>query len=365
MRNCNDIVLSAADNQTTNGDQIDSSQIINISFQPVLGDTQAAGTLKVQMSNDVYPDRYQPKDFTVVNWSDIPSATSTITAGVGVPIILTNVAYRWMRVVYTTSATGAQTIAPIADTGVIQHQTVTTVADVAGSLNSKYFLLSSVNLVSKAQKNFYMWFNINSAGVDPAIAGRTGIEIDGATGASANALATSMRTALNALTNDFVATGSNAAVIITDVAFGPVTAAVDGVAATGFTFGSATAGVASNLNNKYFLLQDEASAHLYYVWMNVDAIGTNPMIAGRTGVEIDFASGATAATIGGDLATAIAALNSTNSFTTSGTTTVIVTNKTAGPFVPMSDGAAATGFAFAITAGGSSTIVVQRNSSGV
>jgi len=362
MRIVNVNVLNAADNQSTNGNTIDSNQLISVSFQAYFGDTQAAGTFKLQGSNDIYTAYYNFPEgtFQPTNWTDIPNQSASITSGGSALLTINQSCYRWLRAPYTTTGTGTQTIAPIADTGVKQHQQVTTVADVAGSLNSTYFLLSSVDLVTKAQKNFYMWFD-DGAGVDPAIAGRTAIHITYSDNDSANTLATSMRTALNALTNDFTASGSGANVIITNVAAGPVTAASDGTAATGFTFGAVTAGVTSNLINKYFLLQDEASAHLYYVWMNPDSIGTDPTVAGRTGVPIVYSSGASAATIGSALATAIAALNSTNSFNTSGTTTVTVTNKTAGPFVPMSDASSpnGTGFTFAVTAGGNSTINVN------
>lgn len=328
--------------------------IVRATFQ-VVTTGNAAGTLQIQGSDDqafgLPPNQFQPS-----NWSNIGTSTAVTVAGtylVGdvfkTSTIPLECSYEYLRLNFTATATGAQTIMPIADTGVRQHQTVTTVADVAGSLNSKYFLLSSIDAVTKARKDFYLWLD-DGTGVDPAIAGRTAIHVTYTDADTAATIATDIRAALNALTNDFVATGAGAAVIITNVAPGPVPAAVDGAAPTGFTFGSATLGVASNLNNTYFFLQDEASVHSYYVWMNVDSIGTDPMIAGRTGVEIDFASGATAATIGADLATAIAALNSTNSFTAAGTTTVTVTNKTAGPFVPMSD-AGMTGFTFAVTTG--------------
>lgn len=357
MKYLNTNVLSALDNLTTNGGAIDANQLWSASFHAYFGDTNAAGTFKIQASNDSTALNYDAlaAGFTPTNWVDVPSQTATITSGGSALLTITDLSYRWLRAIYTTTATGAQTVTPIADTGSFQHQTVTTVADVAGSLNNTYLLLSAVDLVTKAQKNFYIWFNINSAGTDPALAGKTAIPITGATNVSANTLASSIRTALNALTNDFTATGSNAAVIITDVAFGPVTPAADGAVPTGFTFGSATTGVTSNLVNTYFLLQDEASTNKYYVWMNVDSIGTDPMVAGRTAAPVVFASGSSAATIGAALASAIAALNSTNSFTTSGTTTVTITNKTAGPWTAASDGTPPTGFTFAKTAGGTTT----------
>lgn len=487
MKPNNFTILSGLNNQNLTGTVIDVQQMVSGSFMPLCTDLLAAGTVKLQFCNDPIS---LTAAYTTTNWKDIPTSgiqvgSSTISSGVGAGLFIPYMAYRWLRAIYTSTGTGTQTIAPIADTGVKQVQTATTVADAgafevstntavadtAGSLNStyftfsakniggatstnyytwysngtgvdpaipaatgipvvyanddtdstiagltrtaitagagskitvtgatnqfiltgkfmgnatsiadgaaptgftftsvngvasnllnSYFLLSSVNLITKAQKNFYMWFNVNSEGTDPAVASKTAIPIAIAAGSTANATATAMRTALNALTNDFVATGANAAVISTNVAFGLVTSFANGTPTTGFTFSALTSGVTSNLVNKYFYLQDEASANLYYVWMNPDSIGTDPgPISGRTAVPIVYSSGASAGTIGAALATAIAALNSTNSFTATGTTTVTVTNKTAGPFVPITD-TGATGFTFAVTAGGSGTITVN------
>jgi len=120
------------------------------------------------------------------------------------------------------------------------------------------------------------------------------------------------------------------------------------------------ADVSGSLNNTYFLLNDANNVHKYYVWFNINSAGTDPAIPGRTGVPITGATNASAATLGGAVATAIAALNSTNSFTTSGTTTVTVTNKVAGPSTAMVDGAAPTGFTFTQTAGlGAQTVALN------
>lgn len=330
-----------------------ADNIVRCTFQVVASGT-AAGTLQIQASNDqafgLPANQFQP-----TNWFNVGTAATIAGAGayeVGdvfkTSVIPLECSYEYLRLTFVSTKAGVQTIAPIADTGVLQVQTVTTVADSAGSLNSTYFLLSSINTTTKAQKNFYVWFNINSAGVDPAIAGRTAIPITGATNVSANTLATSIRTALNALTGDFTAAGSNAAVIITSVAPGPVTAAADGAVPTGFTFGSATPGVASNLNNTYFLLSAGNNGINYYVWMNVSGIGTDPALAGKTGIEVDFSAAASAGTIGTAMATAIAAAHGAADFSASGTTTVTVTNLQTGPFVPASD--VSTGFTITLTA---------------
>lgn len=97
--------------------------------------------------------------------------------------------------------------------------TVTCVADSAGSLNNKYFTLMN-NATA-----YYCWFNVNSAGVDPAPGG-TGVEVALATNASAATVSTAVATALSASAFDADVVGttvkiaSNASVNATDVAAG-------------------------------------------------------------------------------------------------------------------------------------------------
>jgi hypothetical protein len=215
-------ILSANNYTTTNGSVLDCSNVVAISAQVICTGTPTL-TVKLQASNDPLLD-------TVTNWTDISSATVNMSSATASLIAKLDVCYHAIRAVSTPTGAGAQTIV--------------VAADVAGSLNSKYFLLNDGTNANK----YYVWFNVNSAGVDPAI-------------------------------------------------------------------------------------------------------------AGRTAVPIALATGDSAATVGTAVASAIAALNSTNSFTTSGTTTVTVTNKVAGPFVPMSNGTASPGFTFAVTAPTGTTVV--------
>lgn len=50
---------------------------------------------------------------------------------------------------------------------------ITTVADVAGNLNNKHFLLDT----AQGEKLYYVWYNVGGTGTDPNIAGREGIMI--------------------------------------------------------------------------------------------------------------------------------------------------------------------------------------------
>lgn len=110
MKNVNAIVLQADNDDSANGDQIDASQIYAASFQAINGDTGAAGTVKIQASNDLCPAGYLPDAFTVTNWVDIPSASVAVVAGAPVLISLPNVTYRWLRVVFTETSPGNTTI---------------------------------------------------------------------------------------------------------------------------------------------------------------------------------------------------------------------------------------------------------------
>src|SRR5262249_43520699 len=113
---------------------------------------------------------------------------------------------------------------------------VTFVGDSSGSLNSTYFTFNSAGDLY----GFYVWFNINSAGVDPAPAGRTGIEVDGATGASASTLATAAIAAINANATAAAqltaSAGASGHIIITNKGYGGATDAANGTASPAFSF---------------------------------------------------------------------------------------------------------------------------------
>jgi hypothetical protein len=121
---------------------------------------------------------------------------------------------------------------------IAQVQNITCVADVASSLNNKYFLFHAVGGVKH-----YAWFN-TGAGVDPAPAGGwTGHEVTIAANASASAVATALQLILTAVTG-FDATVSGFVVTLTNTAVGYAQPAIDSVAATktGFAFKVTTLG---------------------------------------------------------------------------------------------------------------------------
>lgn len=347
MRFLNENVFNGAvvySNQVSSA--IDSSYIINASVQGVFSST-AGGTLKLQGSNDMPVGNASL--FVPTNWTDIASASVSVSGAGSYLVPYTTICHQYIRAAYVCTAAGIQTVTTIADTGVAQISRVICVADVSGSLNSKYFLLSSVNASTKVQKNFYVWYNINSAGVDPALPGKTGVEVDAATGATNADIATATGSALAALTNDFAsATVSTATIDVVNAKPSLVTNAANGAASPGFTITTPTPGVNSNLNNKYFLLYNGNDAIAYYVWFNVASIGTDPAVAGKTAVPVAINASASASSIGGTMATAIQGAHGAADFTAGNSSGVVtVTNLQTGPFTPASDNN--TGFAFALS----------------
>lgn len=141
--------------------------------------------------------------------------------------------------------------------GVAHKQKITPVSDSSGSLNNKYFLIDTPLI------KYYVWFNINGAGTDPALAGRTGIQITGATNVSGSTLATSINTAFNALPAKFISTVSSGQVSVANNVTGAVTAAADGASAPGFAYAGLTTGVTGTTQaNVFYVLTQKLQQEL-------------------------------------------------------------------------------------------------------
>jgi len=100
MRNVSDVIFSSA--VTADGSAINVNQIVSASFQVYCAGADLAGTLKLQASNDC-PKAGNLAPFTPTNWTDIPNASVTITAGSGGLITIANMCYYWVQVSYTKS----------------------------------------------------------------------------------------------------------------------------------------------------------------------------------------------------------------------------------------------------------------------
>ena len=110
MRNicCN--VLSAVNTASQNGIVVDANQLVSGSFLAYFGDATATGTFKIQASNDPCPFGNTAANFTPTHWADIPSASVAIAAGASQLILIPNMAFRWVRAVYTRGSGGSTTV---------------------------------------------------------------------------------------------------------------------------------------------------------------------------------------------------------------------------------------------------------------
>ncbi|NQU33995.1 MAG: phage tail sheath subtilisin-like domain-containing protein, partial [Bacteroidetes bacterium] len=104
---------------------------------------------------------------------------------------------------------------------VAEITTIDCEADTTSSLNNKYWLLNSPTT------SYYVWYNVGAAGTDPAVAGKTGIEVALVENDTASAVATATQLVITAL-GDFTATVDTITVTVTNAAGGAVTTAADG-----------------------------------------------------------------------------------------------------------------------------------------
>ncbi len=144
----------------------------------------------------------------------------------------------------------------------VDHRELTTmqsVDDSGGNLNSTYFTMQDQSGAHK----YYVWYNINSAGVDPAVAGRIGIEIKGATGVLDETLSAALTTA-TALTD-----GSAKITLPTDSS--------------------------ESLDGTYFTISD-GDKNKAYIWFSIGGAGENPdpaPVGYAQGIMVSGVSGAT------------------------------------------------------------------------
>lgn len=165
----------------------------------------------------------------------------------------------------------------IANPAAIDIENITFVADVAGSLNSTYFTFYTAgNLVG-----YYVWFNINGAGVDPAVAGLTGIQVAGATGVTASVLAAAARTAIAAAVKDVFITGATTHVIINQNRVGSLTAAANGTASPGFSYSVTQAGSYGQVSGLVITINNGAT-QLYRIGVQSQ---TQPSLGGSVNTQ--------------------------------------------------------------------------------
>jgi len=125
--------------------------------------------------------------------------------------------------------------------GVAKIETIVCVADSSGSLNNTVFFIQGKNPTTKAVTDYAVYLNVNSAGVDPSIPGKTSVEVAVATNDASTAVADAVAAALDALA-DFAAPNPGASTVtVTHSEVGARDASDAGN--TGFTMAVSTAGV--------------------------------------------------------------------------------------------------------------------------
>jgi hypothetical protein len=110
MRNVPVTMINAVDTATQTGTPIFAGQSVSASFTSVFGDATAVGTIQIQESNEIPigdPSKYVPSNGS---FSNIPSASSTITAGVGNAIVITTLCCQYVRAVFTYTSGGSSTV---------------------------------------------------------------------------------------------------------------------------------------------------------------------------------------------------------------------------------------------------------------
>lgn len=117
----------------------------------------------------------------------------------------------------------------------------------AAALAGTYFEFDSIN--AGVRQQYYVWFTVDGAGADPAVAGRTGIQIG-----------------LNATDSDSDIRRSIA------------------VALNGRKYTCITVVDGSTIAAGSFFIFD-CTAGQFYVWYEVDSVGTDPAPAGRIGIK--------------------------------------------------------------------------------
>jgi hypothetical protein len=205
----------------------------------------------------------------------------------------------------------------VANPPLAEVQTITTVADSSGSLNStwwKFFLAGNAPFLIGGTwyQFFYVWNNINSAGVDPAPAGGYGIQVAGATGVTANNLATAQRAAIAAAVpasgNTVTVSGATNAIILTNTQYGAETAAADGTAATGFGFSVGTTGTFGYTSGLVITVKHNTTIIAAYS----QPAPTQAIMGGQT--QSQATAGDTFTVITSSLSTADAGLNAVKGF---------------------------------------------------
>lgn len=131
---------------------------------------------------------------------------------------------QYLKVVAVTDSTHLrlEDAAALNYAGLPEITEVTAIADVSSSLDGTYFTIHS----AADATDYYVWFDVDAGGNDPAPGGMTGIAVSISADDDAETVATAIASAVDA-NADFLASASDDLVTITNAAVGATTDAAD------------------------------------------------------------------------------------------------------------------------------------------
>jgi hypothetical protein len=186
--------------------------------------------------------------------------------------------------------------------GVQQEVQITTVADVAGSLNSTAFAVFTAN----DETEYYFWYNVDGTGVDPAIADAVGIQVPINTNDNANTVAAKTNQVISTVTQvDFNSSVAGNVITIQNANEGYTSAPL--ALTSGFAVSTTLAGQGQKLSRSltrfgtvadvfgtlagtYFTAYTSFDQQQYYFWYRVSGTGVDPVVAGMIGFPIDIST---------------------------------------------------------------------------
>lgn len=241
-------------------------------------------------------------------------------------------------------------IVAIADTGAFEISLITCVA-FASTAQGDYFIFEAPDA-----SKYAVWLDKDANGTAPTgaayVAAAHKIKASIITGNTATQVRDAVLAAIGTIANMSIASTSTNQITITAQTFvNRTNTAGHNTGDTGagsFTVATSQGGAASVLNNTYFMIHG-LTQH-FYVWMNCNSIGTDPMLAGKTGIAVSIAAPATNAQVGLAVKTALDAMPDFVASNASQTVTCTVQEKEAE--ADATDGAVPTGFAISVTAQG-------------
>ncbi len=299
---------------------VSADQVFRASAQLVATGSDTAGSFALQASNDAVFLPVAP-----TNWKTISSVVSVTGPGAYlVPKI--DISYQWLRVIYTSTAPGKQTITTVADVGELNFG-IEEFLPVGGPPDGGTLTMDF------GGSPVVMLFSDNAATFQTQLQA-----------IPAYATAT--------VSGDFTVGFTISWGIFPDPADGTISSntLVKGIAPVGINIMTSPGDFLSTLNNTYFLLYSALDANKYAVWFNVSGQGVAPTVPGFTVTEVDINSEDSAGNVAIAMAAVLTALTGFDSSVISGAN-VSVDCTSVGDFTHAHDSVPApTGFTFALSA---------------